>query len=156
VQGASVELTIDPVVQKAAWKALGNMKGAVVALDPKTGNILAFVSKPGFDANKLAVHSGVESNANYAEMLANEDGPLLNRAANELYAPGSVFKVIMATAALESGQYTADSVFPNPPKFQLPEQMFLCRTPVKVNAVASQPFQLPTHFVFLATCQWRN
>ena len=120
VQGASVELTIDPVVQKAAWKALGNMKGAVVALDPKTGNILAFVSKPGFDANQLAVHSGVESNENYAAMLADENGPLFNRAANELYPPGSVFKVIMATAALESGQYTAESVFPNPQKFQLP------------------------------------
>ncbi|MEO0060520.1 MAG: hypothetical protein RL343_138, partial [Actinomycetota bacterium] len=72
VQGASVELTIDPVVQKAAWNALGKMKGAVVALDPKTGNILAFVSKPGFDANLLAVHSGVESNANYAKMLADK------------------------------------------------------------------------------------
>ena len=78
VQGASVELTIDPVVQKAAWDALGKMKGAVVALDPKTGNILAFVSKPGFDANQLAVHSGVESNANYAKrLLADENGPLL-------------------------------------------------------------------------------
>jgi peptidoglycan glycosyltransferase len=124
VQGASVELTIDPVAQKAAWNALGKMKGAVVALDPKTGNILAFVSKPGFDANLLAVHSGVESNANYAKMLADKDGPLLNRAANELYAPGSVFKVIMATAAVESGKYTKDSEFPNPPKFQLPGTNF--------------------------------
>ena len=120
VQGASVELTIDPVVQKAAWNALGNKKGAVVAIDPKTGNILAFVSKPGFDANLLAVHSGTVSNSNYADLIANEDGPLLNRAANELYAPGSVFKVIMATAAIESGQFTADSTFPNPVKFKLP------------------------------------
>jgi peptidoglycan glycosyltransferase len=117
-------LTIDPVVQKAAWNALGKMKGAVVALDPKTGNILAFVSKPGFDANLLAVHSGVESNANYAKMLADKNGPLLNRAANELYAPGSIFKVIMATAAVESGKYTKDSEFPNPPKFQLPGTNF--------------------------------
>ena len=124
VQGASVELTIDPVVQKAAWDALGKMKGAVVALDPKTGNILALVSKPGFDANLLAVHSGVESNANYAKLLADKDGPLLNRAANELYAPGSIFKVIMATAAVESGKYTKDSEFPNPPKFQLPGTNF--------------------------------
>ncbi len=124
VQGASVELTIDPVVQKAAWDALGKMKGAVVALDPKTGNILAMVSKPGFDANLLAVHSGVESNANYAKLLADKDGPLLNRAANELYAPGSIFKVIMATAAVESGKYTKDSEFPNPPKFQLPGTNF--------------------------------
>jgi peptidoglycan glycosyltransferase len=120
VQGASVELTIDPVVQKAAWDAMGNKRGAVVALDPKTGNILAFVSKPGFDANLLAVHSGESSNANYAELLNAKGNPLLNRAANELYAPGSVFKVILAAAALESGQYTAESTFPNPPKFQLP------------------------------------
>ena len=124
VQGASVELTIDPVVQKAAWDALGKMKGAVVALDPKTGNILAFVSKPGFDANLLSVHSGVESNANYAKLLADKDGPLLNRAANELYAPGSIFKVIMSTAAVESGKYTKDSEFPNPPKFKLPGTNF--------------------------------
>jgi peptidoglycan glycosyltransferase len=124
VQGASVELTIDPVAQKAAWDAMGKMKGAVVALDPKSGNILAFVSKPGFDANLLAVHSGVESNANYAKLLADKNGPLLNRAANELYAPGSIFKVIMATAAVESGKYTKDSEFPNPPKFQLPGTNF--------------------------------
>jgi peptidoglycan glycosyltransferase len=124
VQGASVELTIDPVVQKAAWNALGKMKGAVVALDPKTGNILAMVSKPGFDANLLAVHSGEESNANYKALIEDEDGPLLNRAANELYAPGSVFKVIMATAAVESGLYTKDSTFPNPSKFQLPGTNF--------------------------------
>ena len=120
VQGASVELTVDPVVQKAAWDALGKMKGAVVALDPKTGNILAFVSKPGFDANLLAVHSGMASNENYSKLLNDKDGPLYNRAANELYAPGSVFKVIMATAAIESGKYTKDSTFPNPRKFQLP------------------------------------
>lgn len=120
VQGASVELTIDPVVQKAAWDALGKKKGAVVAIDPKTGNILAMVSKPGFDANLLAVHSGEESNANYQALLNDENGPLLNRAASELYAPGSVFKVIMATTAVESGLYTKDSTFPNPAKFQLP------------------------------------
>lgn len=120
VQGGSVELTIDPKAQKAAWDALGKMKGAVVAIEPKTGKILAMVSKPGFDANLLAVHSGETSNANYQELLANENGPLLNRALTELYAPGSTFKVIVATAALESGQYTPDSQIPNPVKFQLP------------------------------------
>lgn len=120
VQGGSVELTIDPKAQKAAWDALGKMKGAVVAIEPKSGKILALVSKPGFDANLLAVHSGEASNANYQELLANENGPLLNRALTELYAPGSTFKVIVATAALESGQYTPESQIPNPPKFQLP------------------------------------
>lgn len=120
VKGASVELTIDPVVQKAAWDALGNKKGAVVAIDPKTGNILAMVSKPGFDANKLAVHEGKTAEQNYQALVNDKNNPLLNRAANELYAPGSIFKIIVATAAIESGHYKADSPFPNPTKFQLP------------------------------------
>ena len=120
IQGASIELTIDPVVQKAAWDALGAMSGAVVAIDPKTGNILAMVSKPGFDANKLAVHNGTESTANYQELLDNKKSPLLNRAASELYAPGSVFKIVVSTAAIESGEFTPESTLPNPTKFTLP------------------------------------
>lgn len=120
VAGASVELTIDPDVQKAAWDALGDKKGAVVAINPTTGNILAMVSKPGFDANELAVHDGATSNANYKALIEDEDGPLLNRAYSELYAPGSVFKLVVASAALESGEYTADSTFPNPSKYTLP------------------------------------
>lgn len=120
VAGASVELTIDPDVQKAAWDALGNKKGAVVAINPTTGNILAMVSKPAFDANELAVHDGATSNANYKALIEDEDGPLLNRAYSELYAPGSVFKLVVAAAALESGEYTADSTFPNPSKYTLP------------------------------------
>jgi peptidoglycan glycosyltransferase len=120
VTGASVELTIDPAAQKAAWDALGNMTGAVVAIDPKTGNILALVSKPGFDANLLAVHSGVESTNSYNKLLNAKTEPLKNRATTELFAPGSVFKVLVATAAIESGKYTPESTLPNPVKFQLP------------------------------------
>ncbi|MBP7819102.1 MAG: penicillin-binding protein 2 [Rhodoluna sp.] len=120
VTGASVELTIDPAAQKAAWDALGNMTGAVVALDPRTGNILALVSKPGFDANLLAVHSGVESTNNYNQLLNAKTEPLKNRATTELFAPGSVFKVLVATAAIESGKYTPESTLPNPVKFKLP------------------------------------
>ena len=120
VTGASVELTIDPAAQKAAWDALGNLTGAVVALDPKTGNILALVSKPGFDANLLAVHSGVESTNSYNKLLNAKTEPLKNRATTELFAPGSVFKILVATAAIESGKYTAESKLPNPVKFQLP------------------------------------
>ncbi|MEN9962309.1 MAG: hypothetical protein RIS66_722 [Actinomycetota bacterium] len=120
VTGASVELTIDPAAQKAAWDALGNLTGAVVALDPKTGNILALVSKPGFDANLLAVHSGVESTNSYNKLLNSKTEPLKNRATTELFAPGSVFKILVATAAIESGKYTAESTLPNPVKFKLP------------------------------------
>jgi len=120
VTGASVELTIDPLVQKAAWDALGDKTGAVVAIEPKTGNILALVSKPGFDANQLAVHSGVESTSNYNALLNSKLEPLKNRATTELFAPGSVFKILVATAAIESGKYTPESTLPNPVKFQLP------------------------------------
>ena len=119
--GASIELTIDPVVQKVAWDALGKLKGAVVALDPKTGNIIAMVSKPGFDANRLAVHDGTTSGNNYAELLADRDSPLVNKAiSGSLYAPGSVFKILVAAAAIESGKYTAESTLPNPVKYKLP------------------------------------
>lgn len=121
VTGASIELTIDPVVQKAAWDAMGNLKGAVVAIDPKTGNILAMVSKPGFDANQLAVHDGTISGTNYANLLADKNSPLVNKAiSGSLYAPGSVFKILVASAAIESGKYTPESTLPNPVKFKLP------------------------------------
>ena len=121
VSGASVELTIDPAAQKAAWDALGNLEGAVVAIEPSTGKILAFVSKPGFDANQLAVHNGNESNTNYKTLLNTKGNPLVNKAiAGDLYAPGSVFKLVVSAAALESGDWTPESTLPNPLKFQLP------------------------------------
>lgn len=121
VTGASVELTIDPKVQKVAWDALGNLEGAVVAVEPSTGRILALVSKPGFDANQLSVHDGTQANLNYTELLGTKGNPLVNKAiAGDLYAPGSVFKLITSAAALESGDWTAESTLPNPVKYTLP------------------------------------
>jgi peptidoglycan glycosyltransferase len=121
VTGASVELTIDPAVQKAAWDAMGNLKGAVVAIEPATGNILAMVSKPGFDANLLAVHNGTESGASYSKLLNDKNSPLVNKAiSGTLYAPGSVFKILVASAAFESGKWTPESTLPNPSRFKLP------------------------------------
>lgn len=121
VTGAAVELTIDPEIQRAAWDALGNRKGAVVAIEPNTGRILAMVSKPTFDANLLAAHtygSVIDSYQNYA---ADEDNPLVNRAiAGDLYHPGSVFKLVVAAAALESGLYSATSEFENLDSYRLP------------------------------------
>jgi peptidoglycan glycosyltransferase len=119
--GASIELTIDPKVQSAAWNALGDLQGAVVAIEPSTGNILAMVSKPGYDANALATHDGVESAAAYATLLADKNTPLVNKAiTGTLYAPGSVFKIVVAAAAFESGKYTPESTLPNPTRYQLP------------------------------------
>lgn len=119
-KGAVVSLTIDPKVQQAAWDALGNNQGSVVAINPKTGAIIAMVSKPGFDPNLLASHNTNSVIAAYKTLLANPTDPLINRAiAGDLYYPGSVFKLITTSAAIDSGKYTADSTFPNPLTLQL-------------------------------------
>lgn len=119
--GASVELTIDPVIQQIASDALGTKRGAVVALDPRTGQILAMVSKPIFDANLLATHSSSAASENYSALLGEENDPLFNRAiGGDLYVPGSVFKLVVAAAALESGDFTIESELPNPVIYQLP------------------------------------
>jgi len=120
-QGASVELTIDPVVQQAAWEALGERTGAVVAIDPKTGAILALVSKPTYDPNSLAVHDPNAVQSAYESLLADPGEPLIDRGiSGDLNPPGSTFKLVVASAALESGQFTADSTFPNPTSIDLP------------------------------------
>jgi penicillin-binding protein A len=121
VIGAAVELTLDPDIQRAAWDALGNRKGAVVAIEPATGRILAMVSKPTFDANKLAGHLYGPANDAFRGYDTDPDMPLINRAiAGDLYHPGSVFKLVVTAAALESGNYTAQSQFPNPASWTLP------------------------------------
>jgi peptidoglycan glycosyltransferase len=120
VSGASVETTINAKVQKTAYDALGNLKGAVVAIEPSTGKILAMVSKPSYDPNLLAVHSNTDAQANYNKLLADPGNPLINRAVTgTLYAPGSVFKIIVASTALANG-YKPTDTFPNPAKFLLP------------------------------------
>lgn len=121
VTGASVELSIDEKVQQVAWDALGDNKGAVIAMDPSTGRIIALVSKPGFDANLLSTHNTADASANYKKLLTRKDAPLINRAiGGDLYAPGSIFKLVVASAAFESGKYTPQSTLPNPRKYTLP------------------------------------
>ncbi|CAN5230420.1 penicillin-binding transpeptidase domain-containing protein [soil metagenome] len=120
-KGAAVELTINPAVQQAAWDALGDLKGAVVAIDPKTGAILAMVSKPAFDPNALATHNGTDFRAAYDALINNPDDPLINRTiAGDLNPPGSTFKLVVAAAALENG-LTPETEFPNPATLQLPQ-----------------------------------
>lgn len=120
-QGGTVELTIDPAVQQAAWDALGDQRGAVVALDPSTGAILALVSKPSFDPNALAGHSTADVNAAYQGLLADANRPMENRAiSGRLYAPGSTFKLVDLAMALESGSYSPDTQVPAPVEFPLP------------------------------------
>jgi penicillin-binding protein A len=119
-QGSSVELTLDPAVQQAAATALGNQRGAVVALDPATGAILAMVSSPSYDPNVLAAHSSQAVNDAYRALDDDPAAPLVNRAiAGDTYPPGSTFKLVDAAAALESG-LTPESPVPAPDVLPLP------------------------------------
>lgn len=121
-QGSAVELTLNPAVQQVATDALAGVNGAIVALDPKTGKVLAMVSSPSYDPNSLSGNNDEQIIATYNELDDNPDHPLVNRAINgDLYHPGSTFKLIDAAAALETGKYTPDSTFPNPASFQLPQ-----------------------------------
>jgi penicillin-binding protein A len=121
-EGASVELTINPAAQQAADQALGDQRGAVVALDPSTGAILALVSHPTYDPNDLAGHDLARVSKNYQRLLNAPGDPLVNRAlAGKLYPPGSTFKVVTAAAALSSGKYTETSQVYGGAKLDLPQ-----------------------------------
>ncbi|GIG34817.1 peptidoglycan D,D-transpeptidase FtsI family protein [Cellulomonas pakistanensis] len=119
-QGSSIELTLDPAAQQAAVDALGGQQGAVVAVEPSTGKILAMVSTPGFDPNALATHDTTAANAAYQGLLAADGDPLINSTTSENYPPGSTFKLVTAAAALESGSYTPESVLSAPDVYTLP------------------------------------
>lgn len=120
-QGSAVELTLNRIAQEAAFEALDGYEGAIVALEPDTGKILAMVSTPSFDPNNLAMHDDVEIIENYTEYELNPDKPLINRAiAGDLYHPGSTYKLITAAAALESGAATPTTEFTNELEFKLP------------------------------------
>jgi penicillin-binding protein A len=122
VRGASVELTINPKAQQAADQALGDQRGAVVALDPRTGAILAMVSHPTYDPNDLAGHDLGQVSENYRKLLASDRDPLVNRAlAGKLYPPGSTFKIVTAAAALSSGKYDAESQLFGGARLDLPQ-----------------------------------
>lgn len=102
-KGDNVVLTIDPKIQDAAATAMGDRIGAAVALDPRSGEILAMISNPTYNAN--AIDEQGEA------LKADPRNPLLNRATQGLYPPGSTFKTITAAAALETGAWTIDKKF---------------------------------------------
>src|SRR5579863_7332166 len=100
VPGKQLKLTIDIDLQIAAEEALADKNGAIVAMDPRTGEILAMVSGPTFDPNDFAVHV---SRDQWNKLVTDPDKPLLNKAIQAQLAPGSTFKIIMATAGLQEG-----------------------------------------------------
>src|SRR2546427_8893663 len=97
VPGTQLKLTLDIDLQIAAEEALEGKNGAIVAMDPRTGEILAMVSRPSFDPNEFAVRV---SRGEWNKLVTDENHPLLNKAIQAQLAPGSVFKIIMATAGL--------------------------------------------------------
>lgn len=119
-QGASVELTIRASLQQVAADALGDQRGAIIALDPRTGEILAMVSSPTYDPATLAGHDTSAVVAAYDALNADPGAPLVNRAiAGDTYPPGSLFKLVTTAAALESG-FTPDSPVFAPTELPLP------------------------------------
>jgi peptidoglycan glycosyltransferase len=119
-KGGSVVLTINPAAQQAAYKALAGRRGAVVAMDPVTGKILAAVTSPSYDPNTLSSHNVDSIDASYKALTNDPNDPMLNRAFQQNYPPGSVFKVIVAAAALKTGIKPADQVSA-PTKLVLPD-----------------------------------
>jgi peptidoglycan glycosyltransferase len=124
-QGGSVSLTIDAKAQQAAYtglKALGNnVQGAVVALEPDTGKILAMVSSPSYDPNKLASHDFSQVGRTKSRLEHAKLRPLDNRGIEETLPPGSTFKLVTAAAALSSGKYTPETKVPGGASLDLPE-----------------------------------
>lgn len=92
--GSSIKTTLDYNLQKLGWDLLGDRKGSIVAIDPKSGEILALVSKPSFNPNDLE--------STWKDIVNDKNNPLLNRATSGLYPPGSIFKVVTAVSALEN------------------------------------------------------
>lgn len=115
--GSDLTLSLDIALQRTAVEALGEQRGAVVAMDPKTGGVLALVSTPGFDANLFV--NGISS-ADYGALRDSPDVPLFNRAVQGQYPPGSTIKPMMAIAGLESGLVTPEFTVPDPGWYRLP------------------------------------
>ncbi len=124
-KGGNVQLAANAAAQDAAWEGLealpGDAQGAVVALEPTTGRVLAMASTPTFDPNKLASHDfGAVADLS-KELNADPREPLINRAISTTLPPGSTFKLVTAAAAIESGNYDADSQVPGGYRFKLPQ-----------------------------------
>lgn len=111
VPGNDVGLTIDTRVQRAAEDALGSRRGAVVAIDPRTGAVLAMASNPRYDPGAVG--------ENWDALSADPAAPLLNRSAQSLYPPGSTFKVVTLTGALGAGVATPQTTYPGPGSLEI-------------------------------------
>lgn len=118
--GDDVHTTVDPAAQRAAYEGLGRKKGAVAALDPATGRVLALVSTPSYDPGSIA-GAGTRTTGAWADLLGDPGRPMLNRALRQTYPPGSAFKTVTAVAALAVGAVTdLDAPTDSPDPYPLP------------------------------------
>ena len=117
VPGAELTLHLDIALQRVAASAMGDMRGAVVALDPRTGGVLSAVSSPRYDPNKFV--NGI-SFSDYAELRDSRDAPLLNRVIQGQYPPASTIKPMLGLAGLNRDLITIDTAIPDPGYYQLP------------------------------------
>ncbi|HEX6516847.1 MAG TPA: penicillin-binding protein 2, partial [Nocardioidaceae bacterium] len=124
-KGGSVSLTLNAKAQTAAFQGLQHLgpdaKGAVVALEPHTGKVLAMASVPSYDPNRLASHDFSATQEAWKKLTTNDSQPMLNRAIQTTYPPGSTFKVVTAAAALSTGQYNPQSMVKGGPVLDLPQ-----------------------------------
>ncbi|MBQ0864448.1 peptidoglycan D,D-transpeptidase FtsI family protein [Streptomyces smyrnaeus] len=119
-KGGNVVTTLNAKAQKAAYDGLGDKKGAVAAINPKTGAILALANKPSYDPSTFAGVSGKDGER-FKKLDDDKDQPMLNRALRQTYPPGSTFKVVTAAAGLESGQYDLDQKTSTEDPYRLPQ-----------------------------------
>ncbi len=111
IPGNDIILTINYSLQKEAFEALGNNRGAIVALEPKTGAVLAMATTPAFNPNTL--------DEDWETLINDSSAPLINRAIQGLYPPGSSFKIITASAAIDSGTTAFDSIYKSPGEIEV-------------------------------------
>ena len=121
IAGGSIVLTLQRAAQQAAYDGLAGKVGAVVALDPRTGAVLAMASRPSYDPTGLSSHDPSRIRSSYQALLADPQAPLANRAVERTYPPGSTFKVITTAAALATGRYTPQTRVPSPTVLDLPQ-----------------------------------
>ena len=119
--GASLVLNLDAKLQEMVYRAFGDRRGALVAIDPATGGVLAFVSKPGFDPNLFV--DGIDP-VSWKELNESPDRPMVNRALNGTYPPGSTFKPFMALAALAAGKRRPEQTISDPGFFNFGGHVF--------------------------------
>jgi peptidoglycan glycosyltransferase len=154
-KGATVQLTINSKAQNAAYSALAatGKPGAVVAIDPSTGRILAMASYPSYDPNTLAVHDGTKVDQADKALQANSNQPLLNRAIAATYPPGSTFKIVTSSAQFtQNPSTTVNTTFDSPTDLTLPQTTHVLHNDQGEVCGNTGTSQVPLVYAFAQSC----